>query len=279
LIEKKDSGEDELPENEAEIMPDASAELKMLQLKVQSMEDAERQQRLLLSGIEDKLVSLDYRNGEVDAKFHDELLKLEKRLTETLVEKENYMNLKAEIVTFREALSNSVQAAFEQREAIEERMRQFQASAAQGNGGNEGELVIGGKEGNFGGEDVSNIKMLINGVDLSAQRQFRKVKRSIRKIERALEEAAEQELRLSAEKGMKEISEGSPVEVVVETPVNGNTVSDVEKVSGDIVEKLDKRMAVKLPTVVEVIQSDFQVFFVLMFSVLLYFLVADVLSA
>ena len=167
--------------------------------------------------------------------------------------------------------------------------------------------------------EVGDLKLMINGIDIALQRQIRKLKISVRNIERMLEDAAEEEKRqqeLEKQKKEKEelakeiveeekkkreeemIEEEEEIdddEVIQLNPQNQKDVQVVQQgalqvaqpgavvyVAGDqnnnnnhLANQQAIITTVKLPTAIELIQDDFNIFFVLMFSVLLYFLVSD----
>jgi uncharacterized protein YoxC len=193
------------------------------------------------------------------------------KLKETFVEIEAFNELRVEIDPLRRAAMANIDASVEERERVNQRLVALSNAIAKLAGEKQTEVLGAQLEHGFGGpEEVRKMKLAIEGIEGAVQREIRKLKRNVRKVERELEDREEKEARVLAALQNKESpppSEAEPTTALAqeEVPMEQRTVAVAS--SGASVSRE-----------VALIQDDFQVFFVLMFSVLLYFLVADMFT-
>ena len=289
LTSKVSSDGDEEADQANQVTPQIVADIEILRRKLESLEQGiveDKQSVLTLNG---NLADLRAELDITAQKIRSEMQSMRASLPDSFVELEVFRGLKSEVQIIQNATSDNVQSAVDQREMIKEQLDEFNRvlremqSKLAGENPELGEIpeVIGGTHAASPGE-LNDLKMMINGIDLATQRQLRKLKRSIRKIEKMIEDAQEEERRLLEQQAKEEEQremeeedgdeEGEKTSELVLAPAPAGRLRSDSRITGRL-------SSGPLPSAVEVIQDDFQIFFVLMFSVLLYFLVTDIFRA
>ena len=279
-------------EQRDQVTPQVVADIEILRRKLESLEHGMVEDKQSVLSLSEQLGEIKVEVDITAQKIRSEMQAMRASLPDSFVELETFRGLKSELQIIQNAASDNVQSRVEERELIQEQLDGFNRvlkemqSKLAGENPEMGAIpeVIGATQSASPGE-ISDLKMMINGIDLATQRQLRKLKRSIRKIEKMIEDAQEEERRLLEQQAKEE--EQREIEEEEEGLEDGETSPDkselvlapaVGRTRGD--SRITGRLSSgPLPSAVEVIQDDFQIFFVLMFAVLLYFLVADIFRA
>jgi prefoldin subunit 5 len=305
IIEHKEAADEEAEAEESLDGPDVRAEMEVLKLRLQTLEESRQSSQIEISTLTERIDDLNSQTSTMRQHVHEDMEKMKESMRDTFVDFDIFNGIRQEIETLRTATETNIQAAVEERESTNEQIQQVQKliadlkSGALAPSARETEVVgAGGAGGGYlasGNEEIRNMKILINGIDLSHQRQMRKMKRSIRKLERAVDDAAEDEARrqklLELERNMQATvtqthEEPALIQVPAPTadeqqqpgaPVTDETVT-IEKRGETIQPGLSQFRLPIFPSGLGLLRDDFQLFFVLMFTLLLYFLVADLFS-
>jgi ribosome-associated translation inhibitor RaiA len=117
---------------------------------------------------------------------------MKEQLKDTFVEIEMFDGIRGEIEPLRKAAMSNVEVGVEERERVKERLSALGKAMAQLSGGRELEVVGRQASGMIGGpEEMRKMKMAIEGIEGAVQREIRKLKRNVRKVERDLEDFVE----------------------------------------------------------------------------------------
>lgn len=317
-------------------LPENSADIEMLKAKVNQLEEDLRNTTLETTHLKDDISTTQDNLERASTQMKNDFQDNNKKLNEMFVNQETFNSMKKEVQTIFNLLNTTIENSEAHKENLEEEMNCFrtdfqnvrneiQSVAANGPIPQKEQTHEVKPTAEIGAGKVSSsasftdkqkgsdkrfgeLQQKMEGIESALQQQIRKLKSSIRKIEKAFEDAEEEEIRqqeIERQKKLKEEEERRRKEeedmmeeefvddIAVDThnqqivsTGSQNLIRSPEAIvyieGGDSteVEKLPQKFGafmttVKLPTAVELIQDDFQIFFVLMFSVLLYFLISD----
>jgi hypothetical protein len=286
IIEQKEAADEEAEAEDSLITLDVRAELEVIKLKLQNLEESRQSTQVSISTLTERLDDLGSHTSAMKQQVYQDMEKMRESIGETFVDLETFKGIRQEVETLRTATETNIQAAVEQRENTNEEIQQVRKlieelkSGAIAPGTSETEVVgAGGRDSASGSEEIRNMKILINGIDLSQQRQMRKIKRSIRKLERAVEDVTEDKGRQQKVLEMERELQAA-VTQAQEQPAAAsiNETVPIERQGETIQPALSQFRLPIFSSGLGLLQDDFQLFFVLMFTLLLYFLVADLFS-
>lgn len=353
VTKQNDNDESEAESEDNAPPPEYAAQIEMIKAKVQMLEEEIRKSSDAVTHIKEEISINKDTIDRTANQIRDEMVEMRNKLPESFIEIDSFNGLKEEVNVIHGALNTSIETTVSEREKVEEQLNNFNETLTSMQASVKSEVqsllqhalknsnistkdiklsdteeddddkpkmptaVIGAEDSsnNMNSNEVGDLKLMINGIDIALQRQIRKLKISVRNIERMLEDAAEEEKRqIEIEKQKKEKEElakeimeeenkkkqlEEKIEEEEEVADDDEVIQINQNVSQKSAQVLQQPGAVvivdpdhnnlnsnsvsqnavittvRLPTVIELIQDDFNIFFVLMFSVLLYFLVSD----
>jgi hypothetical protein len=252
-------------------------EVEIIRLKVVALEEGARDARIKTAALSEAIENLSAVSANIGLRIRDDVERLGNALSDRLVDADTFAALRAEVDLFREATTTSLQAAIEEREATRDQIEEFRRLlteiSARAAGGPAPEVIGGRLDSKGSADDVRKLEQKIQGIDSKIQRDIRKLKGRLRSLERALEDAAQETKQLPVQPVV--------VERVIAEPGPEGAEKAVEQlvVASPIVESRTTEAVERITSQVRIIQDDFQLFFVVMFSLLVYFLVADLFSS
>jgi chromosome segregation ATPase len=221
-----------------------------------------------MSAFSEQIENLTAVSASMGHRIRDDVERIANNLGDRFVDAETFGALRAEVDLFREATSTSLQASIEEREATRDQISDFsrilQELKAQIAGESAPEVIGSRVEQKSSADDVRKLEQKIQGIDSKVQRDFRKLKSRLRELERTLEEIGEK-ARQEEVMAIKHVS--APA-----LPDQQELVSHVEPVSQD--PKITESV-LRITGQVRLLHGDFQLFFLVMFALCLYFVVAD----
>ena len=309
LIDEIEKEDDDITEKGV-TPPETSAEIATIKAKLLQLEEETRGYNETIINLKESIVSANEGIERATQLVHREISEMRDKLPDSFVELDAFNGLRNEVLAIHNALNSSIESSVEERSALTEQMNKLRETITNIQSGasnsESGEItskeVIGADIPAPSSESaISELKLMINGVDVAAQKQIRKLKISLRKIQRAIDDAeAEEKLAQEREKQRKEeeeralerrreeeeenesdfvtdedlvLQQKDAAATSTENHVQATAVSEASGAVNQVVVPVVS--AIRLPTAIELIQDDFHIFFVLMFSVLLYFLVSD----
>lgn len=262
------------------VMPDTKAAVELLRMKIESMEQEMQNEREILTKFETRLTDEEDTRQALDKKLHEELKEAKNDLISSLVDNEQHESLKNEMEVIRNAINSNIETSVEERKATKHELKAMMKKIDELSGQakvDETEREEVEQVHSVAPNEIKDLKLMMNGIELSAQRQIRKLKRTVKNIERALEDAEEEEKK-HQEIGANRKNEEQQ-QAVTNEPVQVPQVIDMQKeepVAHKAITTPDERNSyVNYRDLTDPLADDFNIFFVLMFAVLLYFLVSD----
>jgi tetrahydromethanopterin S-methyltransferase subunit G len=243
-----------------------SPEVELLKLKVAAFEEAARGDRLKFGEMTEQIETLVAGSSHMSQRVRDEIARLGNSLQDRFVDGDAFAALRSELDLIKESAATSVQASAEEREASKAELDQIQRALAEIRAGT-GEAEVITSRGNVKttSDDYRQLEQRLQGIDSKIQRDIRKVKSRLRGIERAIED-------VQAE------ATAVPLPVTVAAVVaTGEKGPGTEERLQPVVQTVQTEAIRTFRAQVGVIQGDFNLLFVMMFALLLYFLVVDLL--
>lgn len=302
-IQNEDSQNEDKEEDDESVQTLASIET--IKQKIALIEKTVVSHTEDISNAFDDISSLKEDNQSMINDIRNEVKSIYNVIPDKIDESDLIVEMKEEIKVLSKTLSTFLENNLAEREKTAEQIKdlkkQINASIEQNPDFSEqfGNNVVEGPS----SSEIQDLKIMIDGIDLSTRKQIRKIKRSVRVIEQALEAAQEEEKKKDEEnqkkhrhkKHRRSLSEDEEVtsltdkDVSLENTENKEdelTVSNKEEndENKEEQEQLQKQIVVSTPVaavsnlppyLVEVMNDNFNIFFVIMFAVLLYFLISD----
>jgi hypothetical protein len=249
-----------------------SPEVELLRLKVAALEESSRDSGRKVTRISEEVDSLNVASSSIGKRIREEVERLRNSLGDSFVDAEAFAGLRNEMDIFRDAQATNLQAAVEERDSTREQIEEFRAIIQEMRHGSDAEAVqevIGGHvDSRTSSEDVRKLEQKIQGIDSKVQRDLRKLKGALRKLERAFEEAEVVRRDVGPVQPAQDLSipEAEPQQILEAVQQAAGPQTGIQP------------NAARIHAQIQVIQDDFQLFFVLMMALLAYFVVANIFN-
>ncbi|KAH0789669.1 hypothetical protein GPJ56_006171 [Histomonas meleagridis] len=283
-------------------------DIEKIKKKMVKIEDIVQQQNISIDKTNDAVKDIHESNDIFTRKIYREIESIYHTIPDKVDESPVVLGIKEEIKT----LENTINIAIEDKENFKNKLNEI-ISNNNNNNNNETSQQYEkiGDNNETSNTEINELKLAIDGIEMNTQRQIRKLKRTVKKVQHALEDAIEDEKEEKEKKEktqrkrrrsntqrkqhkQKDINDkeedGSVTERNIELEdddskelllTDENENANEEKESKEVVRADDEKMKAveelqKNNVVKELLRDDFGVMFTLMFAVLLYFLVTDI---
>ena len=290
---------------------DLLTDIETLKVRIKFMEEKLKNANDDISSIKENIHSNTMQINMFGDKIRSESESMRGKLRKEFVDNEIFESFKEEFQTIRSIVCEDI---MEQINTLSSEMSALQGNEVaihRANNENNGDgnnttdrsvTILGGDDTTTNTnaapsqKQFNELKIMINGVDMAAQRQIRKLKTSLKSLLQEIEDAKEEEERKAQAQKLQSLMKNKKRKEEEEEQDEKNTVEGISQ--NEVVQKDEtprfkydgsatvrpKRQLfaymipepVRLPTSIELIQDDFQMLFIIMFITLLYFLVSDI---